>query len=636
MKLQDMKKNIFSRRLNFVIALPAEAKPIIHHFGLKRDNSHSLFKTYRSQDSSLWLVISGVGKDSAATSTEFLATVSEADEKTAWLNVGIAGQKDLPVGTSVLADKITDPDTDQTWYPLITFTPFCKTASIKTVLQHLDDYPTNDVYEMEAAGFYSTASQIASPELVHVLKVVSDNFRSSVEEISGAKVENLIKDKLEVIKKTVFALCTTRKTDYSERFASFSKQGLYQSLDTELQIFIQEIGYRYNLSFQELRQIVEIAIDFSMWGELSLPEQWSSLEQSINLQGRSRKERLIRDLKDRWLSLREQETIYSGQKKSFHLPSNFTQRKHITREGNQKVFGMCPVASEKTICCNLRTIDAVQGCGLACSYCSIQTFYDPTIVAVEGNLSKKLQNTILDPHKNYHICSGQSSDSLILGNKNGILKAQFEFAIANPNIFLELKTKSKNITYLLDSDVPRNIVVSWSLNPQIVIDYEEHLTASEIERLIAARKAADRGIHIGFHFHPILHYRGWKNDYLKLIRRVLSMFSNEEVVFVSFGTLTFIKPAIKSLRLKGIPSKVLQIPMEETAGKFSYPNHIKEELFNTVWAAFQPWHDTVFFYLCMEERKLWESVFGFCYNNNEEFEQDLFNHVSHKLNPNFK
>ena len=39
-----------------------------------------------------------------------------------------------------------------------------------------------------------------------------------------------------------------------------------------------------------------------------------------------------------------------------------------------KVFGQCPVASEKTVCCNLMTIDAIQGCSLGCSYCSIQTF----------------------------------------------------------------------------------------------------------------------------------------------------------------------------------------------------------------------------------------------------------------------
>jgi spore photoproduct lyase len=95
--------------------------------------------------------------------------------------------------------------------------------------------------------------------------------------------------------------------------------------------------------------------------------------------------------------------------------------------------------------------------------------------------------------------------------------------------------------------------------------------------------------------------------------------------------LTFIKPAIKSLRSLGIPSKVLQMPMADAAGKFSYPLEIKENIFKTVWNAFAPWHNKVFFYFCMEEKKLWQSVMGKCYTSNNEFEKDLFFSVSSKI-----
>ena len=100
---------------------------------------------------------------------------------------------------------------------------------------------------------------------------------------------------------------------------------------------------------------------------------------------------------------------------------------------------------------------------------------------------------------------------------------------------------------------------------------------------------------------------------------------------ISLGTLTFIKPAIKSLRSLGIPSKVLQIPMENAAGKFSYSMEIKEKIFSTVWNAFAPWHDNVFFYFCMEDEKLWNSVMRICYNSNDEFEDALFSSVTGKM-----
>ena len=266
-----------------------------------------------------------------------------------------------------------------------------------------------------------------------------------------------------------------------------------------------------------------------------------------------------------------------------------------------------------------------------CSYCSIQTFYTNGKIAVESNLAEKLEAIPLDPDKNYHIGSGQSSDSLAIGNTNGVLDAQLDFARKNSNIILEFKTKSKNIKYLLNADVPPNIFVSWSMNPQLFIDHEEHGTASLEQRLAAARALADSGILVGFHFHPIVNYQGWKKDYRYLVQKVLAMFSPSEVGLVSLGTLTFIKPLIQKLRMSGIDSKVLQIPMDKAAGKKSYPKSTKKKIFQMVWNEFRPWHGKVFFYMCMEEREIWDAVFGNCYENNSEFETALFQHVSGKM-----
>jgi len=424
---------------------------------------------------------------------------------------------------------------------------------------------------------------------------------------------------------------STNITEYSERFALFSGETLYSNLDPSLQENIQEIGFKHRLTFQELRQITEIAADLQMWEEPGLLEQWSELEKSLAGNGQPVKKILFRKLKDRWHSLKNSRTVYKSGQVSYR-PSVSSRKKVTVQDSDNTVFGWCPVASEKTICCNLRTIDAVQGCSLGCSYCSIQNFYDSKHIPVDENLHEKLQSITLNPQKRYHIGSGQSSDSLLLGNKNGVLDAQFDFARNNPNIVLELKTKSKNITWLLEANVPKNVFVSWSLNPQIIIENEEHLTASENDRLRAARTAADKGIRIGFHFHPMVYYDSWRDDYEQLIGRVLSTFSPDEVALVSFGTLTFTKPVVNNLRLKGVQSKVLQIPMEDAAGKLSYPFHIKEEMFTTAWEAFLQWRDQVFFYFCMEDRKLWESVFGYCYEKNEEFEDALCNQVFQKLN----
>ena len=402
---------------------------------------------------------------------------------------------------------------------------------------------------------------------------------------------------------------------------------IYSSLTLQNKDYLVALGSKYNFSYQELRQLMIISADFSMWKEKSVSEYVSEIEKSLGPKADNKT--VLGAVKKKWNSLKSAKIKYESI--GDRIKSRPKPRKVTLSDSKNEVFGMCPVASEKTVCCNLMTIDAVQGCSLGCSYCSIQTFYTDGKISVDKNLAEKLAKIPLDPNKKYHIGSGQSSDSLAIGNREGVLDAQLDFARNNPNIILEFKTKSDNIDYLLKSNVPNNVFVSWSLNPQLFIDNEEHGTASFNQRISSARALSDKGVLVGFHFHPIVYYEGYESDYTHIIKKVVSMFDPLEVAMISMGTLTFIKPAIKKLRSTGLSSNVLQIPMADAVGKSSYTKEIKKEIFGHVLNQFSSWHDTVFFYLCMEERSVWESVFGQAYIDNTEFENALFNSVSSKM-----
>ena len=403
--------------------------------------------------------------------------------------------------------------------------------------------------------------------------------------------------------------------------------GTYSSLSDKNKLFLETISSKYKFSYQELRQLSVISADFSMWKSKSLKDCIVEIEseKSTDLH----KKDILKILVSRWNDLKNSKTQYESQNsKARERPA---PRKVTVSDSQNEVFGMCPVASEKTVCCNLMTIDAVQGCSLGCSYCSIQTFYTDGKISIDKNLAEKLSKIPLDPNKNYHIGSGQSSDSLAIGNREGVLDAQLEFARKNSNIILEFKTKSSNIDHLVRTDIPKNVFVSWSLNPQLFIDNEEHGTASLDQRISSARRLSDKGVLIGFHFHPIVYYENYEKDYSDVVRKVMATFEPSEIAMISMGTLTFIKPAIQKLRSSGLSSKVLQIPMADAVGKSSYTREIKAEIFNHVYSAFHHWHDRVFFYLCMEESSVWESVFGKYYSSNTEFENALFESVHSKM-----
>jgi spore photoproduct lyase len=220
------------------------------------------------------------------------------------------------------------------------------------------------------------------------------------------------------------------------------------------------------------------------------------------------------------------------------------------------------------------------------------------------------------------------------GNKNGVLDDLIDFAIKHPNVMLEFKTKSDNIAYLLERTLPPNLLFTWSLNPQTIIDNEEHLTASLDRRLHAAKRLADKGCLVGFHFHPMIHFKGWEDEYTTIFERLLNDFNPQSVALISLGTLTFIKPVMKQIRQREFKSKILQIPLVEANGKLSYPLETKKKLFSFAYQALKPWHGKVFFYLCMEDHSLWDDVFGYEYPTNESFEMDMKLHYMAKIKRN--
>src|SRR6056297_3054190 len=384
--------------------------------------------------------------------------------------------------------------------------------------------------------------------------------------------------------------------------------------------FLAAKSAELRLSFQELKQLSDIAADLEHWDEPSLPALWD--EAGIeHLKGKDRKKVVLSRIHSYWHQRKAEPSDYTG----FQGGPPPTQPITYThKEAEGSILGSCPVAGVRTRCCNLQTLDAVQQCGFACSYCSIQSFYDEGRVYFLKNLREKLQNLQLDPEQVYHIGTGQSSDSLMWGNREGLLDSLYEFALAHPKVVLELKTKSANVKYLLENPIPPNIVVTWSLNTPTIIKTEEHLTASLEARLEAARQVAATGALVGFHFHPIVHHRGWREEYGAIYETLQAEFSPDQVVMVSLGTLTFIKPVIRHLRAQPVKSKILQMPLKDAAGKFSYPYETKLELFQHAYQSFsEEWRRKVFFYLCMEDERLWQPVFGRVYSSNEEFETDM-------------
>ena len=183
--------------LTIVTALLCEAKPVISKYKLKKIAGNHPYQIYQSNE--LSVIISGVGKAASASATGYAHAIKASPAYSAWLNIGMAGHSKLEIGSGFLVNKSHDRSTDQTWFPPIVFEPPCTIDKLVTVDRPESEYKFEGGVDMEASGFYSTASRFTTSELVQSYKVVSDNPRSPVRKISTNEASDLINGKMEDI-----------------------------------------------------------------------------------------------------------------------------------------------------------------------------------------------------------------------------------------------------------------------------------------------------------------------------------------------------------------------------------------------------------------------------------------------------
>lgn len=192
--------------IHIICALHCEAQPLIKHFQLHCCAHAPSFPTYMDRDKHISLTISGIGKINAAAATAFTYIFLQSTDQHIWLNVGIAGHGQLAIGELVLGHKIVDQATQQTWYPqFINLPSSYRTTEIFTYDRPCTDYQAVTV-EMEAAGFYATASRFTSSEFIHVLKVITDNQDQPITKIVATMVSNLLQQKLLLIEQLMHSL----------------------------------------------------------------------------------------------------------------------------------------------------------------------------------------------------------------------------------------------------------------------------------------------------------------------------------------------------------------------------------------------------------------------------------------------
>ncbi len=291
----------------------------------------------------------------------------------------------------------------------------------------------------------------------------------------------------------------------------------------------------------------------------------------------------------------------------------------------------CP-GSNGQVCCNYFVVNFASNCPMECSYCYLQDYLaqNPAL-KVFSNVGDLLEEAhkLLSRHRQFffRIGTGEITDSLALDPYIGISEEIVPFFAEQPNALLELKTKSDCVEGLLRLDPKGRVVVSWSMNPQKVIEEDEHLTASFDERLVAARRCQEAGYRLGFHFDPMIEYPGWEKDYQGMIERIFALVDHQRVAWISMGVLRQ-TPSLKRIMRQRFPSTRLLSGEQVLCpdGKMRYFQPLRVQMYRNVLRWIREASPTVFVYLCMEPKEVWKQVFGF----SPSCERELGNQMAHQ------
>lgn len=345
------------------------------------------------------------------------------------------------------------------------------------------------------------------------------------------------------------------------------------------------------------------------------PEESAFYPQNIFVEKAASNSRLFKRLKEKYpqADAKEINTIkdYLAQERQAAKISSYNaRRKNIFVTAEQyDFFKKCP-CTKGALACGYHIFNLGFGCIFDCAYCYLQEYANTPGIILAANLDTFFAQFRRYKRKGMRLGSGEFSDSLMLDNVTEYSLLLIDFFKYHPDVTFEFKTKSANIANLLKAPHAGNIVASWSLNPQKIIDENEFFTASLPSRIKAMAQCAESGYKIGIHFDPVIYFEGlpdfglagWQEEYQKLITMLFAKIRPRHIAWISLGTFRF-KPELKTIiEQRFCENKILN---EELLigydGKLRYPYKIRYAIYDYILRQIARHKKNLPVYLCMEE-----------------------------------
>ena len=219
----------------------------------------------------------------------------------------------------------------------------------------------------------------------------------------------------------------------------------------------------------------------------------------------------------------------------------------------------------------------VMNCIYDCEYCYLQGMYPSGNMVVFVNIEDyfSVVSKKLEEHPMY-ICISYDTDLLAIEGMTGITQRWIDFAATNPNLTIEIRTKSAYMVNRLNNSNLPNVIFAWTLSPDFITQYE-HLTPSLDTRLKAVNSAIENGSIVRLCFDPMIYVKNYQEIYSDFYHKVFSIIDSNAIFDLSIGVFRISSDYLKSMRKKR-HCAITAYPYENIDGMCSYEQKKSDEM----------------------------------------------------------
>ncbi len=174
--------------------------------------------------------------------------------------------------------------------------------------------------------------------------------------------------------------------------------------------------------------------------------------------------------------------------------------------------------------------------------------------------------------------SGYDCDSLALEPLTKFIEYFLPVFRDNPNLLLEIRTKSTQIRTLLDKEPFGNCIVAFSFTPATIASTLEHLTPGITKRINAMVQLQKKGWSVGIRFDPLIYDENFKQNYEALFDSIFNKLNVDKIHSVSLGSFRLPKKFFKKISELYPDELLFASPFADHKGMISYRDNIRTEM----------------------------------------------------------